>query len=332
MKITRDKAMKRSGIWLAYLGFILTVILGAGPSQAQPPKMRVAASILPLADFCRQIGGDKVEVQVLIPPGASPHTFEPSPGTLTGLAQAKVLVYIGGGLEPWIDKFLGSLKEKKPFVVEATHGIALIKEIPEHVRGSDSPGHRHPEKTDKVQEDQKEAPGHDHGAGNPHIWLNPILAQDICHQIAAAFIQVDSKNRAFYEQNLHTYLEKLSGLDKHLANQIAWFKIREFVSFHPSFTYFARRYNLKEVGVIEVAPGREPTPRAFQNIKKAIRHYNIKVIFAEPQFSPRIAEVLAKEAGVEVLFLDPIGGHPPYGDNYLKMMQFNVETMAKAMK
>jgi zinc transport system substrate-binding protein len=108
--------------------------------------------------------------------------------------------------------------------------------------------------------------------------------------------------------------------------------LREFIGFHPSFTYFARRYNLKEVGIIEVSPGREPTPRAFQKIIAAMRQFGIKVIFSEPQFSPRIAEVLAKEEGAGVLLLDPIGGRPPYGDDYLKLMRYNLETMAKAMQ
>ena len=314
------------GMWYC-LGLLLIVGLGAGPVQSQSPKMRVAASILPLADFCRQIGGDKVEVQVLIPPGASPHAFEPSPGVLTGLSQAQVLVYIGGGLEPWIDRFLKTRKDQKLVVLAATYGIALITEIPEHVRGGEAPDqqHRHPQKSGGGQ-------GHTHEAGNPHVWLDPIFAQDICRRIAAAFIEKDPGSEAVYEENLKNYLEKLTDLHQKTLTETAAFRLREFVGFHPSFTYFARRYNLKEVGIIEVAPGREPTPRALKNIIKAIHHYDIKVIFSEPQFSSRIAEVLAKEAGVSVLPLDPIGGRPPYGDDYLKIMQYNVEVMAKAMK
>jgi zinc transport system substrate-binding protein len=318
--------MMPRGMWYC-LGLLLIAGLGAGSVQSQPPKMRVAASILPLADFCRQIGGDKVEVQVLIPPGASPHTFEPSPGVLTGLSRAQVLVYIGGGLEPWIDKFLKTLKDQKPVVVAATYGIELIKEIPEHVRGGEAPEqqHRHPQESGGGQGDR-------HADGNPHVWLDPMLAQDICRRIAAAFIVKDAGNQAVYEENLQNYLAKLTDLHQKTLAATAAFRLREFVGFHPSFTYFARGYNLKEVGIIEVAPGREPTPRALKNIIKAIHHYGIKVIFSEPQFSSRIAEVLAKEAGVSVLPLDPIGGRPPYGDDYLKMMQYNVETMAKAMK
>jgi zinc transport system substrate-binding protein len=315
--------MKRQNIFLIFLGLVLSMVLAADQARCQPSKMRVAASILPLGDFCRQIGGDKVEVRVLIPPGASPHTFEPSPGMLTDLTTAKVLVYIGAGLEPWLERFIKAFPGKKPAVVEATRGIPLITEIPEHAKVAIS--HR-PKHTKEVGHT------HEHGSGNPHIWLDPILAQDICRRIAAAFIEMDAENKAVYEANLSNYLEKLSQLDQTIAAATATFRLREFVGFHPSFTYFARRYNLQEVGIIEVAPGREPTPRALKNIIKAIHHYGIKVIFSEPQFSPRIAKVLAKEAGVSVLSMDPIGGRPPYGDDYIKLMQYNLETMAEAMK
>jgi len=312
----------------------MTVILLAGLALAQPPKLKVAASIVPLGDFCRQLGGDRVEVQVLIPPGASPHTFEPSPKTLTALAQAKVLVFIGSGLEPWMDRFLRTLRDPKPVLVEATHGIDLIQDVPGHVKHQEAHEHKHPPAKSAVKAPKGSSHGHshDHGAGNPHIWLDPILAQDICRRLAQALMEADPANRSVYEQNLERYVGELSSLHNQIASETAGFRVREFVSFHPSFTYFARRYALKEVGVIEVAPGREPTPRSLQNIKKALASYGIKVIFAEPQFSSRIAEVLARDAGASVLFLDPVGGHPPYGDDYLKMMQYNLETMAKAMK
>ena len=103
-----------------------------------------------------------------------------------------------------------------------------------------------------------------------------------------------------------------------LNSRARGWRLRDFVSFHPSFSYFARRYNLHEVGTIEAAPGREPTPRHLQNLVAAIRRYGIKVVFAEPQLNPRVAEVIAQEAGVKVLRLDPMGGPPPYGSDYLQ--------------
>jgi zinc transport system substrate-binding protein len=312
--------MKLKKVFLISVGLILALVAGGGPAACQPGKLRVAASIVPLANFCRQIGGDRVEVKVLIPPGASPHAFEPSPKMLSNLAAARVLVGVGAGLEPWVNKFMQALPPgKRPAMVEATQGIALLTEIPEH--GGE--GEQHEKEAGHVHEGE---------SGNPHVWLDPIYAQDICRRIAAAFEKADPDNKGVYEQNLEHYLQQLAQLDKEIRAATAAFRLREFVGFHPSFTYFARRYGLKEVGIIEVAPGREPTPRALQNIIKAINHYGIKVIFSEPQFSPRIAEVLAQEAGVKVLVLDPIGGQPPYNDNYIALMRYNVNTMAQAMK
>ncbi len=305
---------------------LLTLWQSAIALAVQPVKLPVAASIIPLADFCRQIGGERVQVQVFIPPGASPHTFEPSPGLLTGLRQAKVVVINGAGLEPWVGRFLQTLKVQKPMVVTATDGLDLIREVHGHVReggpqtiGGKKPehGHGHP---------------HAHGDVNPHVWLDPVLAQDICRRLAAALSSADPEGRPVYEQQLHQYLEKLTALHDKIAAATAQFQIKEFIGFHPSFSYFARRYGLREVGIIEVAPGREPTPRALQNILAAIKRYGIRVIFSEPQFNPRIAEVLANEAGVRVLTLDPIGGRPPYGESYIQLMEYNLNTMAQAMK
>ena len=292
--------MRLKKVILLSVGLIFGLVAGGGPAAGQPGKLRVAASILPLADFCREIGGDKVEVQVLIPPGASPHTFEPSPKMLADLAAARVLVYVGAGLEPWLDKFMQALPPgKRPARVEATQGIALLTEIPEHAEEGGPPAEPHEKQAGHVHEGE---------SGNPHVWLDPIYAQDICRRIAAACEKADPDNKGVYEQNLKRYLQQLAQLDEEIRATTAAFRLREFVGFHPSFTYFARRYGLKEVGIIEVAPGREPTPRALQNIIKAIHQFGIKVIFSEPQFSPRIAAVLAQEAGVKVLVLDPIGG------------------------
>jgi zinc transport system substrate-binding protein len=285
-------------------------------AAAAPPgaKMLVAATIVPLGDFCAKIGGDLVQVQVLIPPGASPHAFEPPPSVMAKASRARVFVYNGAGLEPWAAKLLSSRDAGKVTVVEATRGMPLIREVE---------GHRH---------GQAEREEHAHGPGNPHIWLDPVLAQDICRKIAAAFIQADPGHREQYEAGLQSYLAALTDLDRDIGRQAQAWRLRSFVSFHPSFTYFARRYHLKEVGTIEVAPGREPGPRHLQKLVAAVRRAGIQVVFAEPQFSPRVAEVIAQEAGVRVLTLDPVGGRPPYGNDYLQLMRANLAVLDQALQ
>jgi ABC-type Zn uptake system ZnuABC Zn-binding protein ZnuA len=171
-----------------------------------------------------------------------------------------------------------------------------------------------------------------HLAGNPHIWLDPVLAQEIADKIAKALIQADPGHRAQYEANLKDYQAKLAALDREIKQQSQTWRLRDYVSFHPSFAYFARRYNLHEVGTIEAAPGREPTPRHLKNLVVAIRSYGIKVVFAEPQLNPRVAEVIAKEAGVKVLRLDPMGGAPPYGSDYLHLMRANLAALDEALR
>jgi len=280
----------------------------------------VTASILPLGDFCQNLGGDRVAVQVLIPPGASPHVFEPSPTTAARAMESRVLVYVGAGLDPSVERLVHLRGSKGFLAVEAVHGIPLITEA-------------HPQPAAKVE---KEAPSmvarHSHQQGNPHVWLDPVLAQDICRRITQAFIQADPEHRQHYEHNLSVYLDKLQKLHQDITEKVATFRRRDYVTFHPSFAYFARRYGLEEVGVIEAAPGREPSPRHLQKIIAAVKNTGLRAVFAEPQLSPRVAEVIAQEAGVKVLFLDPLGGRPPYGSDYLKLMRHNLEVFAQALQ
>ncbi len=313
---SRFRPRGRKACRLLLVTALLLGWLGAGMSAAA--KIPVAATILPLGDFCRQIGGDLVEVQVLIPPGASPHAFEPPPLIMARAYQARVFVYVGAGLEPWADRFLASRGTANLAAVEAVYGIPLFREA-----GGDHPGE---------ESGRPEPGGHLHPGGNPHVWLDPILAQGICRRLAAALIQVDPGHRAAYEANLLSYLQKLEALDQEIRRQVSSWRLKDFVSFHPAFNYFARRYGLHQVGVVELAPGREPTPRHLEAVLGAIRRYRIRAVFAEPQFNPKVVQAIAREAGVKVLTLDPMGGRPPYGSDYLKLMRHNLAVMAEAMQ
>ncbi|MBM4293327.1 MAG: hypothetical protein FJ126_00255 [Deltaproteobacteria bacterium] len=311
---------------LFILGSLAGPFLMASVALAETPKITVAASILPLADFTRRIGGERVEVMALIPPGASPHAFEPPPSVMARAVRARVLVYIGAGMEPWADR----VRRSHPgpvTVVEAAQGITLLQDGDaahqqlEGEKNEEHKGHGH--------EPQR---SHGHAAGNPHIWLDPLLAQGISKKIAGALIQVDPAHQDLYAANLQKFLGELADLHQEITRRAPAWTIKSYVSFHPAFTYFARRYGLLEVGVIEAAPGREPTPKQLRKLIRDIRNYKIRVVFSEPQFNPRVAEVIAQEAGVKVLMLDPVGGRPPYDSDYIKLMKYNLDTMEAAMK
>jgi zinc transport system substrate-binding protein len=297
-----------------------TVLWGASAGEPTDAKVTVSASILPLGDFCQNLGGDRVAVQVLIPPGASPHIFEPSPASVTRVLDSRVLVYVGAGLDPWMERLVRLHNVEGLLAVEAVQGLPLITEA------ASGPADR---------EENKEPAGiatHSHQEGNPHVWLDPVLAQNICRRITQAFIQADPEHRMYYESRLSAYLDKLEKLHQDITEKVATFRRRDYVTFHPSFAYFARRYGLREVGVIQVAPGREPSPGHLQKIITAVKNTGVKAVFAEPQLSPRVAQIIAREAGVKVLFLDPLGGRPPYGGDYLKLMRHNLNVFAQVLQ
>lgn len=291
--------------------FLITPAWG----EVEKDKVSVTASILPLGYFCEQLGGERVRVQVLIPPGASPHTFEPPPSVMGKASRSQLLVYVGRGLEPAVERVVSSAKGSG-MALEVAEGLPLIYETKPH-GGLQDKGKKHE---------------HPHGGANPHIWLDPILAQEISRKIHKALLELDPEGKAYYDERASIFISKLEELHKEILERTSRFRVRKYVCFHPAFTYFARRYQLDEVGVIELSPGREPSPKHIQRLVAEIKGHGIKVIFAEPQFNPRVAEVIAKEAGVRVAFLDPLGGRPPYGNDYLALMRYNLAVMEEAMR
>jgi zinc transport system substrate-binding protein len=287
----------------AFFLFIVLSMMLPGAAHGARGKLRVVASISPLADFARQVGKDKVDVLLLLPPGASPHTYEPVPKTVQEISKARIFIKIGAGLEFWADRLVAATA-KGITTVTCSDGIQLLK-------GDE----------------------HDHALSNvnPHIWLDPVICMKIVDRIATVFSAADPANASFYRKNAAAYISRLAGLDREIAQTVSTFRTRDYVTFHPAWDYFARRYGLRVAGVIEEAPGKEPTPKHVQRILDAVRKMRTKVIFAEPQFSPKIADAIAQEAGAQVLMLDPIGGGKGR-ETYISLMKYNLAMMEKAMK
>lgn len=282
------------------------------PSFASIDKLRIVASIAPLADFAKQVGGNKADVLLLLPPGASEHTFEPSPRMMQKISKAKVFIKIGAGLEFWADKIIIAAN-KDIIVVNCSEDIELI-EINGH--------------------------SHDHNKGlkqngihtaDPHIWLDPVICMTIIKKIEAALSKADPANSSYYKKNSAAYMARLSALDREIADKVKTFRTKEYVTFHQAWNYFSRRYGLSVAGVIAESPGKEPSPKHISNILKELKRINVKVVFAEPQSSVQIAEAIAREAGGKVLILDPVGGQKGR-ETYIKLMRYNLAVLEKAMK
>jgi len=287
-----------------FTALLLLFLIIASPCYAQ--KIRVIASISPLADFVNQVGGDKVDVKLLLPPGASPHVYEPTPKAVKDISDAAIFVKIGAGLEFWAEKIVSSSGNKRLIIVDSSYGVPLIE------------GHE---------------PHHEHGASDtdPHIWLDPVIAGAIVTKIGKALSEADPKNALFYTKNASLYKEKLSRLDREIADRVKTFRTKEYVTFHSAWNYFSKRYGLKVVGVIEESPGKEPGPRHLARIIREIKRLGSRVVFVEPQFNPKIAEVIAKEGNAKVVSLDPIGGQKGR-ETYIDLMRYNITAMENVMK
>jgi zinc transport system substrate-binding protein len=298
---------------LCLLTSLALVLNALFPSPCLAGKITVAASIHPVSDMAKQVGGDYVDVITIIPSGASPHTFEPKPGLLKKISSAKIFFMIGAGLEYWNEKFAGNYRGKTKRVV-LSDGIDLIKEN----------GDGHDKKHEGTHSDEPHA--------NPHIWLDVETAKIMVQRIKDELISADMEHAAYYEEKCAGYSADLDALNLLIKNAVGKFKIKKYVSFHPAWDYFARRYGLESAGVIESVPGKSPTPSEIKTIIGNIRKYGVKAVFAETQFNPKVAEVIAKEAGAKVLFLDPIGGPEAKGrETYIDLMKHNLSVLKEAM-
>jgi len=233
-------------------------------------RIKVAATIAPLGDFVKAVGGEKVEVTVVVPPGAEPHTFEPTPSLMMDMAKADLYVMNGAGLEFWMDKLLEA--NKRMVVVDSSQGVALLQERK--------------------------------GEIDPHVWISLRNAAMQVNSICSGLIAVDPANKDYYIKNRDDYLQKLQSLDEELNQTFAGKKNRIFIVHHPAWTYFARDYDLSQVPLMENE--KEPGPKYLGEVIDLARRNNITTIFIEPEYNPKAAEVIAREMNTGIVTLDPL--------------------------
>ncbi len=264
-----------------------------GPDQPSEGRVRALASLEVFADMARNVGGTRVEVKALLPPGADPHTFELAPGRVADIARADVVFVNGLGLE-------GNLVD----VVKENAGGAVVEL----------------------------ASGLDTLQGNPHLWLDARLAARYVEAIRDALIEQDPGGRETYERNAQAYLEELGDLDREMQEGIAAIapENRKLVTFHDAFPYLARRYGLEVVAVVSPSPGKEPSARDVAELTETLRSERVPAVFREPQFNNRVLELAAEDAGVRVLELLS-GAFKEDVDSYVELMRFNLRQLEEGL-
>ncbi len=287
----------RTVIHFIWAAVILLMTFKAGyPSD----KIAVFVSILPQKYFVEQIGKDRVEVRVMVQPGASPHAYEPKPTQMAALSKARVYFAVGVPFENvWLKKFAAANPEMA--VVHTDQGIEKMFMA----------GHHHGEEDhDEAAGTHKHGPsGHDanqqaHAAPDPHIWLSPPLVKIQSRTIADALQSADPVHKDVYEDHFRRFAAEIDRLDAHLKNTFAGKAGLRFMVFHPSWGYFAHAYGLEQIA-IEIE-GKDPKPAQLKMLIEEARRDEIRVIFVQPQFSTKSAALVADSIRGRVVFADPL--------------------------
>ena len=273
------------------------LLICSGHAQAGK-KLAVFVSIPPQKYFLHQIGKQRVDIQVMVKPGANPATYEPKPRQMAAISRTHIYFAVGVPFEKtWLKKIAAANPDMQ--VVHTDHGIQKIPMATNHTESE-----RHREKDH-------------HGELDPHIWLSPTLVMTQARAILNALVEIDPDHRAVYEANTKVFVSKLAALDDELKNIFAGKQGFQFMVFHPSWGYFARAYGLQQVPV-EIE-GKNPKPAQLKALIEHAKKKHINIIFVQPQFSSRSARLLAKEIGGQVIFADPLA--PDWSGNLREVAQ-----------
>jgi zinc transport system substrate-binding protein len=267
-------------------------------SNTNQSRIKIVASFYPIYEFVKEVGGNKVDVTTLIPIGVEPHDFEPTIQQIQNAESADMIVYNGAGLEKWIDKINSKYK------VDASQGLNLI-------RGNNS---------------------ENAGSYDPHVWLDPILAEKEVETIRDALMRVDPSNSNYYKINADNFLKELANLDNKIKTELTVCSKKDFIAFHNAFTYFADRYGLKQHSIQGLSPEGEILPQKIQQIIQLSRDLGLNIIYSEDLIDPRSAQVIAQEIpNGKVLVLSPIEGinaqEQKAGIGYLDKMNEDIENL-----
>lgn len=328
----------------ALLGLLSLIPLASGAAgckscgkPAEGGRPQVAVSIFPVYDLVRQVAGPDADVSLLLQPGHNEHTFDPTPKDIEHVAAAKLGVMVGLGLDPWMEKLMKDAAPKARVLKVGDRVPTLtVKEDPigddDHDHGKDD--HDKDDHDHGKDDHGKDDHDHDHegkGALDPHVWLDPQRAQLIVRAIGEELGRADPPHAIDYRRRSTELEQKLGELDKEVEDRIKALKTRGFVTFHGSFQYFAERYKLTILAVIEPFPGSQPTGEYVTKVLKVIKDRKVPALYSEPQLDPRPAKVLSDEAKIPLGVLDPIGGGPET-DTYEKMIRFDVAALEKHLK
>ncbi len=280
--------------------------------ESNQNKLNIYTTVYPLQYFTERIGGNFVEVNTIYPPGADEHSFEPTQKDMINLADSDLFIYIGLGLEGFVEKAKTTLKNEKVTMVGAAEEI----QIDETEHG--------------VEEDE-----HHHGDIDPHIWIDPVYAKDLALSIKQALIDKMPEQKEQFEANYLLLANELDQLHQDFKNMISEAKHKEIIVSHSAFGYWEKRYGLKQISISGLNTSNEPSQKQLQKIIEVAKKYHLKYVFFEQNVNSKLTEIIQKEIGAKPLVLhnlsvltdEDLKNNP----SYFSLMENNLEALRKAL-
>lgn len=293
----------------------------ASPSQSSTTTGEVVivhAAFYPLEFLAKSIGGDQIQVVSLTVPGAEPHDMELTPVQVAELEKTSLALFIDGFM-PAVDEAIETTVADRALDLGTTVTLLEAAEHADH--DSESPA---PEATDGVEEE------HDHGAYDPHIWLDPANMVLMANAVSDRLISIDPARTDFYTANTAALVAELEALDQEFATGLANCEQKEIVTSHDAFGYLANAYGFEQHGIAGLSPESEPSPARLAEISEMVKVEGITTIYYETLVSPAIAETVANETGATTAVLDPIEGLVEGStDTFITVMQANLQALIK---
>jgi len=310
-----EMRMKRRGNRVIVVSALVLSFVGPASAAGLNDRPRVVTSIFPLFDFARSVAGERAEVVLLLPPGTDVHTWQPRPRDIVSLSRADLFVYVGSGLEPWVDVLLKNKRVFKGCALEAGAGLPA--------RGSH--GHELPEEG-KVE---NETP-------DPHVWLDFRAAEIMVLRLRDALESLDPPGAETYRRNAATTVEDLRRLDRDFREGLSRCRTRTMVlGGHAAFGRLAERYGLEQVSLYGLSPDAEPTARHMVRVVERMRKERLATVFFEVNSSRKLAEVLARETGAGLIGLDPAANpnreQTDAGATFLTIMRGNLAALRRGL-
>jgi len=338
--------MKKTAFILSLFMVIAAFLSGCGQDAANQEKnddlLQVYTTVYPLQFFAQQIGGEYVNVETIYPPGADEHTFEPSQKDMMALADADLFFYIGLGLEGFVDKASKTLKNEDVKMVPVGESLHL-DENDEHQddahnedgsseEGHDEEGH---DEEEHAEEEHADEDGHGHGDFDPHVWLDPIYANELALAIKEQLAEQMPEQKDTFEQNYTELTATLKDLDKEFSEVIGSAKRNEILVSHSAFSYWEDRYGIQQISISGQSTTNEPSQKELQKLISHAKEEKIKYVLNEQNFNSKLAKMVQEEIGAKSLTLHNLSvltdEDIENNETYFTLMEKNIATLGKAL-